>query len=694
LFSGAGEKVELCLFDSGGDRELARLALPESTDGVWHGYVPDIAPGQLYGYRVHGPYAPEKGHRFNHHKLLIDPYARMLAGRFQWNEAVFGHVVGDPEADLSFDTRDSAAFVPKCRIVDGTFDWGADRPLRRPWSETVIYEAHIRGFTMRRADIAPRNGSVAGLADPAVIRHLRDLGVTAVELMPMPALIDEAALVKRGLRNFWGYNPIAFFAPEPRYLGQDGIDGIKTMVRRLHDAGIEVILDLVFNHTAESDALGPTLSFRGIDNAAYYRLDPEDKRRYRDVTGCGNSLNVAHPAVTRMVMDALRYWAEEFHIDGFRLDLATTLARGEDGGFDGDAPILAAIGADPVLAKVKMIAEPWDLGKDGYRLGAFPPGWSEWNDRYRDAVRRFWRGDRGVTGEIASRLTGSSDFFDHRGRGPTASLNYVTSHDGFTLHDLVSYDAKHNEANGEGNRDGASENYSENYGIEGPATDPAIAATRERQKRNMLATLLLSLGVPMLLAGDEFGRSQGGNNNAYCQDNEIGWIDWSPLDTPAGTDLSRFVGAMIRLRQRHILFREGNFLHGQAPPGGGPKDIVWLTEEGREMTPDDWRRDGTRLLSYRLNGEAGGREGGSAGAAELDDDFLVILNADENTISYRLPATATPPGGAWLKMIDTTRRDGIGDGAPYAAGSAQPVAGRSFLLFRQPRNAGGDGIGR
>jgi isoamylase len=686
LFSDNAERVELCLFDRAGERELARLALPEYTDRVWHGYLPDVTPGQLYGYRVHGPYAPAQGHRFNHHKLLIDPYARMLAGGFRWHDAVFGHVVGDPAGDLSFDLRDSAAFVPKCRVVDGAFTWGDDRPPRRLWSETVLYELHVRGFTRRHPEVpAPLNGTFAGLAHPAVIRHLHALGVTAAELMPVHALIDEAALVRRGLRNFWGYNPIAFFAPEPRYLADDTLEEIKTMVHRLHDAGLEVILDMVFNHTAEGDESGPTLSFRGIDNAAYYRLDAEAKRRYRDFTGCGNSLNLDHPRVMQMVLDALRYWAEEMHVDGFRLDLATTLARGEDGRFDRHAGFLDALGQDPVLAKVKMIAEPWDLGEDGYRLGDFPPGWSEWNDRYRDTARRFWRGDRGLLGDLASRTAGSSDLFDRFGRRPWASVNYLTSHDGFTLEDLVGYAAKHNAANGEDNRDGAAENYSANYGAEGPSADPAILATRGRQKRNLLATLLVSLGVPMLLAGDEFGRTQAGNNNAYCQDNELGWVDWSLAETETGRELTRFLTEMIRLRRHHILFRRRHFLHGRPIPGGASKDIAWLTVAGREMTPEDWHDGTTNCLSYMLSGEAGSFHLTPGGEPEPDDDFLVILNADDETIPYTLPAA--PPAGAWLKVIDTMRHDGIGDGAAFAPGSAHPVAGRSFLLFRRPRAA-------
>ncbi|MGH6989890.1 MAG: glycogen debranching protein GlgX, partial [Stellaceae bacterium] len=500
----------------------------------------------------------------------------------------------------------------------------------------------------------------------------------------------------RGLSDYWGYNTIGFFAPDRRFSaaaknsaanapgGQ--VAEFKAMVRALHGAGLEVILDVVYNHTAEGNQLGPTLSFRGIDNTAYYRLD-ENRRFYTDFTGCGNSLNLHHARVMQMVMDALRYWAGEFHIDGFRLDLATTLARGEDGRFDPHAGFLDALGQDPALAKVKMIAEPWDLGEDGYRLGDFPPGWAEWNDRYRDAVRRFWRGDRGLLGDIASRLSGSSDLFERQGRRPWASINYLTSHDGFTLDDLVSYAAKHNDANGEGNRDGTDQNWSANYGTEGPTEAAATLAIRERQKRNMLATLFLSLGVPMLVAGDEFGRSQRGNNNAYCQDNALGWVDWSLADGDAGRALNRFVTEMLRLRRDHTLFRRRHFLHGRPIPGSGSKDVTWLTPAGTEMTPGDWHgtdaNANANALAYVLSGDAGSFHLTPRGEPEPDDDFLVILNADANTIPYILPIA--PPGGTWLKVIDTTRHDGLGDGAAFAPGAAHPVPGRALLLFRRPR---------
>ncbi len=680
LFSENAERAELCLFDRSGEAELDRIELPEYTNDVWHGYLPDIVPGQLYGYRVFGPFAPERGHRFNHHKLLIDPYARMLHGPFQWNDAVFGYDTGSPDEDLSFDTRDSAPFVPKCRVVDPAFTWGDDRPPRRPWQDTVIYELHVRGFTMQHPKVAaPLRGTFAGLATPEIIGYLRELGVTAIELMPVHAFTDELPLVKRGLGNFWGYNPIAFFVPERRYLAEQTPDEVKTAVRRLHDAGLEVILDMVFNHTAEGGPLGPTLSFRGIDNASYYRLDRKDLRRYRDFTGCGNSLNLHHPRVMQLVMDALRHWVSDIHVDGFRIDLATTLARGEDEVFDRYSGFLDAIQQDPVLAGVKLIAEPWDLGDQGYRLGQFPPGWSEWNDRYRDTVRRFWRGDEGLVAELASRVTGSRDIFEQRGRRPWASVNYLAAHDGFTLEDLVSYRDKHNDANGEGHLDGPVENYSANYGVEGATADPGILKLRRQQKRNMLATLLLSVGVPMLLAGDEAGRSQNGNNNAYCQDNDISWLDWSLLDSEGGRALREFVRALIRLRNDHMVFRRRHYFHGRVIPGTAIKDIVWRTPEGRENGNEDWHASHARFLSYVVSGQAGTVHYSTSGEPESDDSFLVILNAHNEEVQYLLPTTSPP--GPWVRLVDTTRESGLGGGTCFEAGSLYPVEPRSFVLF-------------
>jgi glycogen operon protein len=528
-------------------------------------------------------------------------------------------------------------------------------------------------------------GTFAGLTTPAVIGYLRDLGVTAVELLPVQAFFDEVPLVKRGLQNFWGYNPIAFFVPQARYLAAQTLHEIRTAVHRLHDAGLEVILDLVFNHSAEGGALGPTFSFRGIDNASYYRLDRDKPRAYRDFTGCGNSLNLHHPRVMQLVMDSLRYWVTEMHVDGFRLDLATTLARGEDGAFDRYSGFLDAVLQDPVLAQVKLIAEPWDLGDQGYRLGQFPPGWSEWNDRYRDVVRRFWRGEDGLVAELATRVTASRDIFDQWGRRPWASVNYVAVHDGFTLEDLVSYREKHNENNGEGNRDGAGENYSANYGAEGPTADPLIRQLRRRQKRNMLATLLLSVGVPMLLAGDEFGRSQNGNNNAYCQDNEISWLDWSLLEGEDGATLRDFVRRLLRLRNEHMVFRRRHFFHGHLIPGTAVKDIVWLTPDGGERRDDDWKASGARFLSYVVSGQAGTIHHSMSGEPQSDDSFLVILNADSEAVSCLLPETSPP--GPWIKLVDTAKESGSGDEASFAAGARYTVEPQSFLLFCRPSSS-------
>src|SRR5690348_695000 len=526
LFSANASKVELCLFDIEGKKELERIELPEFTDEVWHGYLPEARPGTVYAYRVHGPYEPAAGHRFNPNKLLIDPYARQLVGEIKWDPAVFGYTLGAADADLSFDKRDSGPFVPKCRVIDPAFTWGTDRRPRVPWERSVVYELHVRGYTMRHPTVpAEMRGTFAGLMRPEVVDYIRRLGVSAIELLPIHAFVDDSHLLDKGLRNFWGYNTIGFFAPQPRYLGTPFVNETKEMIAAFHSVGIEVILDVVYNHTAEGNELGPTLSFKGIDNASYYRLAP-DPRYYINDTGTGNTVNLSTPRVLQMVTDSLRYWAEEMHIDGFRFDLATILAR-EPYGFDQGGGFLDSCRQDPVLSQVKLIAEPWDCGPGGYQVGHFSPGWAEWNDRYRDTVRAYWKGDEGTLPELASRMAASSDLFNRRGRKPWASVNFITAHDGFTLNDLVSYNDKHNEANGEDNRDGHSDNRSWNHGAEGPTDDPDIVELRERQKRNMLATLLLSQGTPMVLAGDEFGRTQQGNNNAYCQDNEISWVDWN-----------------------------------------------------------------------------------------------------------------------------------------------------------------------
>ena len=570
LFSEHATAVELCLFDEAGHGE-ERITLTERTDLVWHASVAGLGPGQPYGYRVYGPYEPEGGHRFNPAKVLLDPYARALAGALRWSDEVFGYRVGHPDGDLSRDDRDSAPFVPKSVVIDGAFDWGDDRPLRRPWHQSIIYEAHVKGFTARHPGVPPSlRGTYAGLAAPAAVEHLLALGITAVELLPVHHHVDERAVVDRGLTNYWGYNPIAFFAPDTRYASAKEAVGavleFKRMVQTLHRAGIEVILDVVYNHTAEGNHLGPTLSFRGIDNDAYYRLQPDRPRFYVDYTGCGNTLSMRQPQALQLLMDSLRYWVLEMHVDGFRFDLASALARGA---YDVDrlSTFFEVIHQDPVISRVKLIAEPWDLGDGGYQVGRFPAGWAEWNGRYRDAVRRYWRGEPGRVADLAYRLTGSSDLYQSDGRRPYASVNFVTAHDGFTLADLVSYHVKHNEANGESNRDGSDENLSWNGGVEGPTADPAVLALRERQQRNFLSTLLLSQGVPMLCGGDEMGRSQRGNNNAYCQDNELAWLDWG-LDRQAERLLG-FTRRLIALRHAHPEFHRRKFFQGRPLCGHG-----------------------------------------------------------------------------------------------------------------------------
>ncbi len=674
LFSANAERVELCLFDEKGERELARLELLGCTDEIWHGYAPDLMPGQLYGYRVYGPYRPESGHRFNHHKLLLDPYAKALCGELRWNDALFGYQRGHPDGDLSCDTRDSAPFVPKCEVVDTVFDWRTDRAPRRSWQEMVIYELNVRGFTMRHAAVsADKRGTFAGLAEPEVIGYLKDLGVGALELLPIHGFLDEWSLVKSGLQNLWGYNPIAFFAPERRYLSNGRADEFKSMVRAYHDAGIEVILDVVYNHTAEGDQTGPTLSFRGIDNLSYYRLHADDLRHYHDVTGCGNSFNLHHPRVLQLVMDSMRYWVEAMHVDGFRLDLAAALARGQDGRFDPHAAFLDALRQDPVLSRAKLIAEPWDIGPGGYHLGAFPPGVAEWNNRYRDAVRRFWRGDAGLVSELAARITGSADLFGRRGRRPWSSINFIACHDGFTLADLVSYDAKHNEANGEDNRDGTSENYSWNCGAEGPTAAVEILELRGKQQRNMLASLLLSQGTPMLQAGDEFGHSQGGNNNAYCQDNALGWVDWSRAETSEGAALRNFVQRLIRLRLEHHVFRLGQFLLDGPAASSARAEIRWFRPDGQEKTPEDWQVPYARSLAFMLSGRAMRRN--SQDEVSLGgDDFFAILNAHDEEIEFRLPLSGI---ARWRRLIDTSDAD------PFSAAPS----GDDLLTYRvKPRS--------
>ncbi|MBF0324646.1 MAG: glycogen debranching protein GlgX [Alphaproteobacteria bacterium] len=674
LFSANATKVDLCLFDAHG-REVERITLPEYTDEVWHGYLPDARPGLLYGYRVHGPYDPHRGHRFNADKLLIDPYAKALTGSLIWSDTHFAFRLGSSKLDLAMDRRDNARFMPKCKVLDTAFTWGADRRPDTAWSDSVVYELHVRGFTMKHPQVPPAvRGTFLGMAHPAVIDHLVKLGVTAVELLPVQAGVDERHLVEKGLRNYWGYNPITYFAAEPRYYGANPHGDFKTMIGRLHEAGIEVILDVVYNHTAEGNHLGPTLSYKGIDNASYYRLVPGAERWYENYSGCGNTLQLSHPRVLQMVMDSLRYWVEEMHVDGFRFDLAASLAR-EKSGFDGGSGFLDAVRQDPVLSRVKLIAEPWDIGGDGYRLGGFPPGWSEWNGRYRDTVRRFWRGDGGVIGDMASRLTGSSDMFGWGGRRPWASLNFVTCHDGFTMADLVTYEKKQNVANGEDNRDGTDANYSWNCGTEGATDSPAINSLRARQIRNMLATLLLSQGVPMLLAGDEFGRSQGGNNNAYCQDNDVGWVDWGKVDE----DLLAFVQGLMKLRREHPVFRRPHFFKGDRVAGGKLKDITWVTPEGTEMTNADWTAPFARSLGFVLGGESCVVDS-RAGRLDADETYMVLMNAYTEILFYTLPPQM---GDSWEVLMDTARPGRVGPEEVCQGGSRFPVKPHSLAVLRR-----------
>jgi glycogen operon protein len=681
LFSRHATAVDLCLFDDGRER---RIRMPERDELVWHCYLPGIGPGQRYGFRVHGPYEPRQGHRFNPNKLLLDPYAQLIDDSISPVDQLFGYRVGDPEGDLSFDERDSAAHMPKCVVVDPSFDWGEDRPPRTPLEETLIYEAHVKGLTRLHPDVPnDRRGTYAGLAHEALLAHLQRLGVTAVELLPLHQHLDERSLLDRGLTNYWGYNTVGFFAPDPRFAATpDPVRELKQTVKTLHANGIEVILDVVYNHTGEGSELGPTVVFRGIDNAAYYRLRPDDPRHYVDYTGTGNTLDATEPHVLRLIMDSLRHWVTEYHVDGFRFDLASALAR-ELHEVDRLSAFFDIIGQDPVISRVKLIAEPWDLGEGGYQVGNFPPGWSEWNGRYRDTVRRFWRSDRGQAAELAFRLSGSSDLYAEDGRHPHASINYVTAHDGFTLRDLVSYERKHNEANGEGNRDGTDANDSQNFGVEGPTSDPAVLALRARQQRNFLATLILSQGVPMLLAGDELGRSQGGNNNAYCQDNEISWIDWSTTDAP----LLAFTAGLVEVFRSHPVLRRRRFFQGRRIRGSSVKDLTWYGPSGSEMTDEEWSGD-VRTLGLRLAGDAIS-ETDARGHPIVDDTLLVVLNATDAGVDFRLPRDH---GGEWHLVFDTTSPQPpmTADSAPrsvHSGGSTYAVGGRSVCLFRLPRAA-------
>jgi glycogen operon protein len=675
LFSSHATRVEVCLFDAAGATELERVALPEYTDQVWHGYIPDVAPGSVYGYRVHGPYEPLNGHRFNPNKLLLDPSARAHVGEVRWAPECFGYTVGADGDDLSFDERDSAPFVPKCVVVDPNFDWKGQPQRRRvPWDSTIIYETHVKGFTKLHPAVPPhRQGTYAGLSTREVIDYVRSLGVTSIELLPVHTFVNDNHLLEKGLTNYWGYNSIGFFAPDPRYASapEQCLREFKEMVASFHDAGLEVILDVVYNHTAEGNERGPTLSFKGIDNASYYRLLPEQRRYYINDTGTGNTLNLSHPNVMEMVTDSLRYWVSELHIDGFRFDLGTILAR-EANGFDNQSGFLKACNQDPLLRTVKLIAEPWDCGPGGYQVGGFPPGWAEWNDRYRDTVRDFWKGAAPASA-VAPRLCASGDLFNHFGRRPWACVNFLAAHDGFTLNDVVSYNDKHNEANGEDNRDGGSDNRSWNCGAEGVTDDPAIAKLRGRQVRNLLATLLLSQGTPMLLAGDEFGRTQQGNNNAYCQDNKISWLNWDLGED--GRALTDFVRKLTALRHQYPILRRNRFLTGDYDEELEVKDLTWINASGVEMRSEDWADGNMRCFAMLMDGRArptGVRQRGTEAA------MLLVLNAHHDLVTMTLPDC--PGGSHWSLLVDTNLEN---ETPPFQAktGAEYGMTGRSLTLF-------------
>ena len=642
VFSANASKIELCVFDESGRRERGRLPLHEPENNIWAGYLPHASPGLVYGFRAHGPYEPQNGHRFNPSKLLLDPYARTLTGGLRWNDTLFGYRLASSRGDLSIDRRDSASAMPKAVVCDDHFSWERDERPNVPWSETIIYEAHVRGLTRLFEGVQPpQRGTFAALCHPLVIDHLKRLGVTAIELLPVQAFLQDRALLEKGLSNYWGYNTLAYFAPEPHYFCDGGAREMRETVRRLHAAGLEVILDVVYNHTCEGSELGPTLSWRGLDNASYYRL-ADDRRRTINDTGTGNTLNLSHPRVLQMVMDSLRYWATSFHVDGFRFDLASTLGR-EPLGFDGGAGFFDALMQDPVLSTLKLIAEPWDIGPGGYQLGHFPSGFAEWNDRFRDGLRRYWRGDPNMRPDVAARLSGSGDIFDTHARRPWASVNYIASHDGMTLNDLVTYSRKHNEANGEHGQDGAPDEHSSNCGAEGPTNDAEITKLRERLKRSMLVSVLTALGTPMILSGDEYGRTQGGNNNAYCQDNEISWFDWEAAGSEQGRTLTSFVGRLAQIRKDYPTLRCRAFLGGNNEVVPGITDLSWWDERGVTLAPDDWANQEGRVLILRR-------------AADLEDGRVeitaVMLNADANTLAFNLPGNFP-----WRLLIDSAAPD-------------------------------------
>ncbi|SCX02608.1 Glycogen debranching enzyme [Agrobacterium sp. DSM 25558] len=665
IFSAHAERIELCLFDEDGKTEIERITLPEFTNEIWHGYIPGLKPGALYGYRVHGPYDPEKGHRFNPNKLLVDPYARELVGDIQWGTEQFGYKLEAEDKDLSFDESDSAAKMPKCRVIDpNDYDWGNDKKPDVSWSKTIFYETHVKGFTKLHPGV-PENlrGTYEGLGDKQIVDYIKSLGVTSVELLPIHSFPDDSHLLEKGLKNFWGYNSLGFFSPASRYYGPKGMAGFRDMVRAFHDGGIEVILDVVYNHTAEGNELGPTLSFKGIDNFSYYRTMPDKPRYYINDTGTGNTVNTSHPRVLQMVTDSLRYWAEDMHIDGFRFDLGTILGR-EPEGFDQRSGFFDAVGQDPVLSKLKLVGEPWDIGPGGYQVGGFPPGWAEWNDKYRDTVREYWKDEDGTAGDFAARVLGSADVYDLRGRRPWSSVNFITAHDGFTLNDLVSYNEKHNDANGEDNKDGHGDNRSFNYGVEGPTDDENITAVRDRQRRNFLSTLLLSHGTPMLLAGDEFGRSQMGNNNGYCQDSELSWVHWENLPESAET-LRAFTSKLIDLRQSHSLLRRDSWRDGT--------HATWLNPGGGEQTQEQWEDAGSTSLGLRLTQDPQGKL-----PAEADEwqDVLILFNPHDGAVEFKLPDA----DHGW--MTELTTADPAAPSNTIANGEIYTVEGRSLVLLR------------
>jgi len=679
LFSAHATRVDLCLFDSpDATTESVCVTLPEHTDMVWHGYLPDARPGQLYGYRVHGPYDPGDGQRFNPNKVVLDPYAKSIGRQVRWDDSVFGYTIGDPRDDLAFDTRDNGAFASLAAVIDPAFTWGDDRPPRTPWHKTVIYEMHVRGFTRLHPNVPePLRGTYEALTTEAAIEHLQRLGVTAVELMPVHHHAYDRHLVERGLSNYWGYNTQAFFAPDIRYsasgLPNESVREFKRMVKALHSAGLEVILDVVYNHTAEGNHLGPTLSLRGVDNRSYYRLVPDDKRYYLDFTGCGNTLNMRSPQVLQLIMDSLRYWVLDMHVDGFRFDLASTLAR-ELYDVDRLGAFFDIVHQDPVLSQVKLIAEPWDLGAGGYQVGNFPVLWTEWNGKYRDAMRAFWRGDDRGVAEVATRVAGSNDLYELSGRRPYASINFITSHDGFTLQDLVSYNQKHNEANGDNNQDGESSNLSWNCGVEGPARDPRVLKLREQQKRNLMASLLLSVGVPMISGGDEMGRTQQGNNNAYCQDSELSWTHWNL--TQEQRDFLVFTRRLVHFRRSQPTLTRRKYFQGRSIRGAEVKDIYWLDPSGREMTDDAWNAPFVRSLGVLMVGNAIG-DIDERGQLVSGDTLLILLNAHFESVPFVLPAAEE--GHEWGRIFDTI--DPYPMEARFSGGTKYALQGRTVVLF-------------